>query len=277
MIQLDEEELNLYLDNEEDIVKNLHGMDNVRKWFRLLEFIRKDTSGEEYYCYYKNERLEEMAYGVYVDLLNDLIEIGVKFPKTFPEELDFDYEQKDKKALENETEDNAYSVIVKNEFGKLFYDFFPTLGEFNSFKIEFIDPIEDSLDDNEGWDNVHDCCVELDHQLVDLSLIKIELDKEFAPGIQKFEDEVIHTIRDNLLFIKKTAYRARIPLGTELMDLVDCDSNYLNDEVLLHDSGFKYKGSVDYYNNHLINLIQELSLQIEELRDEVKQLNEKEK
>jgi len=277
MIQLDEEELNSYLKNQKDIVKNLHGMDNIRKWFRLLEFIRKDTSGEEYFSYYKNERLEEMAYGVYVDLLNDLIEIGVKFPETFPEELDFDYEQKDQTALENETEDTSYSVIVKNEFGKLFYEFFPTLGEFNSFKIEFIDPIKDSLDDNEGWDNVNECCFELDHQLVDLSLVRIELDKEFAPGIQKFEDKIIDAIRDNLLLIKKAAYRSRIPLGAELMDLVEYDSDYLNDEVLLHNSGFKYKGSVDYYNNHLIDLIKELSLQIEDLRDEVKQLREKEK
>lgn len=275
MIKLNEEELSFYLDDEKGIVTNLHGIDNVRKWFRLLEFIRKDTSGEEYYCYYKNERLEEMGYGVYVDLLNDLIEIGIKFPEVFPEELDFDYEKNDN--TEEEPEVYSREIIEKNKFGKLFYEFFPILGEFNSFKIEFIDPIEDSLDDNEGWDKVHECCLELDHQLIDLSLSKIELDKEFAPGIEKFENKVIDAICDNLLLIKKAAYRARIPLGTELMNLIECDSSWLNDEVLLHNESFKYKGSVDYYYNHLTDLIEELNLQIEALRDEVKQLREEKK
>ena len=255
-------EFDEYIEHLGDVIRFLNGIDNVRKWFRLLDFIRSVACEG---CYYRNIRLNETPLQVYVDLFNDLIRLGITFPKDFPSALDFGDDFEDR--------DGLIELIRENVYGDLFFRFFYTLGQLNSFKIEFINSIVEELDDNQGFENACECSLEIDRQLVSLSLIKLDFDEEFAPNITKFRISVIRNIKENLYYLKYLSMKARIPLKNELMKLISCDSVSINEMVSNYDTFDKYYGPMDYYVKLLIEKVGYLEDLVEGLNKKLDKLS----
>lgn len=275
---LDNEELNERLEDNswvQDAMRIVNGKDNLIKWFELLDFIKDETCNEDCdYCNV-NERLDEEPLLVYADLICALDHAGVKFPEVFPKELDFNYEENDNPDDKEEPDIYSNEIIEENVFGRLFYQFFTVYGQYNSFKVEFMDPI---LDDTEGkdeeWEDFYGKYLEFDEYLIELSLIYLIKDeKKFAPKLYKLKERVFHNIKENIYQLKRFAYEHKIPLEAELIDLLNREPGYLDNLAEGHGMINKYYGPMDYYVKLLIEKVGYLEDLVEGLNKKLDKLS----
>ena len=264
-----------------DLVKDLGGIENVMKWIELMDFIKYEMYDIDPNFCYVSDVMDEEPETMYPYILEDMIKIGIKFPKKFPKELDFNYWEHDKVYdLDTEEEPEVYAneIIEENEIGKFLYEFFETYGQVNAFRVAYIDPIIEELQDidEQKYDDLFDDFNTLDNDLIALSFNKMELDKGFAPDKSGYIPESIRKLRDKIYNFKKLAYRYRICLGTELSYLFMLPAIDLDCEAEKEAFGLNSYGRVhpDFYMNKLINGLQELTSKIKELSDDS---NDKEK
>ena len=264
-----------------DLVKDLGGIENVMKWIELIDFIKYERYDIDPNFCYVSDVMDEEPETMYPYILEDMIKIGIKFPKKFPKELDFNYWEHDKvDDLDTEEEPEVYAneIIEENEIGKFLYEFFETYGQVNAFRVAYIDPIIEELQDidEQKYDDLFDDFNTLDNDLIALSFDKMELDKGFAPDTNGYIPESIRQLRDKIYNFKKLAYRYRICLGTELSYLFVLPAIDLDCEAEKEAFGSNSYGRVhpDFYMNKLINGLQELTSKTKELSDDS---NDKEK
>lgn len=265
-----------------DLVKNLGGIENAMKWIELMDFIKYEKYDiDPNFCYISNVMYEEPEI-MYPYMLEDMIKIGIKFPKKFPKELDFDYWKNDKvDDLDSEEEPEVYAneIIEENEIGKFLYEFFETYGQVNAFRVAYIDPIIEELQeiDEEKYDELFDDFDMLDNDLIALSFDKMKLNKEFAPDKNGYIPESIAKLRNKIYNFKKLAYRYRICLGSELSYLFMLSVIDLNGEAEKESFGLNSYGRIhpDFYMNELINSIQKLTNKIEDFEDNLNKKKEK--
>ena len=264
-----------------DLVKDLGGIENVMKWIELIDFIKYERYDIDPNFCYVSDVMDEEPETMYPYILEDMIKIGIKFPKKFPKELDFNYWEHDKvDDLDTEEEPEVYAndIIEENEIGKFLYEFFETYGQVNAFRVAYIDPIIEELQDidEQKYDDLFDDFNTLDNDLIALSFDKMELDKGFAPDKNGYIPESIRQLRDKIYNFKKLAYRYRICLGTELSYLFVLPAIDLDCEAEKEAFGSNSYGRVhpDFYMNKLINGLQELTSKTKELSDDS---NDKEK
>lgn len=264
-----------------DLVKDLGGIENVMKWIELIDFIKYERYDIDPNFCYVSDVMDEEPETMYPYILEDMIKIGIKFPKKFPKELDFNYWEHDKvDDLDTEEEPEVYAneIIEENEIGKFLYEFFETYGQVNAFRVAYIDPIIEELQDidEQKYDDLFDDFNTLDNDLIALSFDKMELDKGFAPDKSRYIPESIRQLRDKIYNFKKLAYKYRICLGTELSYLFVLPAIDLDCEAEKEAFGSNSYGRVhpDFYMNKLINGLQELTSKTKELSDDS---NDKEK
>lgn len=264
-----------------DLVKNLGGIENAMKWIELIDFIKYERYDiDPNFCYISDVMYEEPEL-MYPYILEDMIKIGIKFPKKFPKELDFDYWKNDKvDDLDSEEEPEVYAneIIEENEIGKFLYEFFEVYGQVNAFRVAYIDPIIEELQeiDEQKYDELFDEFNTLDNDLITLSFDKMKLNKEFAPDKSGYIPESIMKLRNKIYNFKKLAYRYRICLGSELSYLFMLPAIDLDNEAEKEAFGLNSYGRVhpDFYMNELINGIQELTSNIEDFEDDIDEIKD---
>ena len=262
-----------------DLVKDLGGIENAMKWIELMDFIKYEKYDVDPNFCYVSDVMDEEPETMYPYILEDMIKIGIKFPKKFPKELDFNYWEHDKvDDLDTEEEPEVYAceIIEENEIGKFLYEFFETYGQVNAFRVAYIDPIINELQDidEQKYDDLFDDFNTLDNDLIALSFDKMKLDKEFAPDKSGYIPESIMQLRNKIYMFKKLAYRYRICLGTELSDLFVFTALDLDGEAEKEAFGLNSYGRAhpDFYINGLMTMMIELGGRIKDLEDKIEDM-----
>ena len=281
MYKFDEEEIKNNLTTVyKETTKKLHGIDNAMKWMKLLDFIKREVCDvDPNFCYY-DSTLEDEPFYIYDCLLNTLVDCGVEFPKKFPKELDFDYEEHDNVGEDKEPEVYASEIIRENKLGNLFYEFFEAYGQVTAFRVAYIDPIIDTIQEiNEKvWNKYFDTFSELDFDLVTLTLDKIledEEDKKFAPKLQQITSENRRVLMDKIYKIKKLAYTYRVPLGSELTYLFNFSPLDLDNEAEKDAFGLnRMDPHPDFYINEILIGLRELTESVDDLEETMEDIQD---
>lgn len=226
-------------------------IENISKWVELIDFISHKIrmnydDVEDFNDMLSGDLCDENAKDkeywfrlfLYMKILKRLDEYDLCRMSEFPKELEnVDY------WSDKEFENNLKGLKNKNIEGiNCLVEFFDIYYKLICFYMRFITPIVDMLKyswiDDSKYNKI---CKEFDDfmlELVDLALYKTE-------EIDDEDDELLKNIEDRIYWIKSIAYMYRIPIGTELMKLVDEHHNELYDD--LDDIDYnKYYGYPDY-------------------------------
>lgn len=281
--KLNEEQMRKDLEQfHKDLIKHFDGIENLMKWIKLMDYARYEiyeikNDVAPVFCYDIGMMKEEPDF-MYPYILEGMVKIGIKFPKKFPEDLDFDYYTHDENDGENDPERFACDIIKENKIGKFLLEFFETYGQVNAFRVAYVDPIIEELEeiDERKYEELFDEFNEINYDLIPLCFDKMELDKEFAPDKSGYVTESIKTLRDKIYMLKKLAYRYRICLGSELSYLFMLPAIDLDGEAEKESFGLNTYGRVhpDFYMNELINGIQELTSKIEDFEDDIEDIKD---
>jgi transcriptional regulator with XRE-family HTH domain len=189
-------------------------LENASKWEKLIKFLAESAeSGAEtgYDTDSLNENLELLCWQTF----HTFREMGVDVPSTFPEELDFCYDETD----------DPWQVLETNLHSGLIYKIFKALtnvyGFFTAYVFDLI--YVDELDLlNTAAGNIEPC-------LMSLAATKLG-DEEVGKLASKFPQFRYRVKKDYvewLNIVKEKAFRAGIPLRAELLGMV-----YETDEAL---------------------------------------------
>lgn len=227
-------------------------IEDISKWVELIDFISHKTrinydDVEDFNEKLSGDLCDENAkdsnywfrlllYMKIIRRFNYRCDLFKRFE--FPKELEnVDY------WSDKEFENNLKGLKNKNIEGiNCLVEFFDIYYKLICFYMRFITPIVDMLKyswiDDSKYNKI---CKEFDDfmlELVDLALYKTE-------QIDDEDDELLKNVEDRIYWIKSIAYMYRIPIGTELMKLVDEHHNELYDD--LDDIDYnKYYGYPDY-------------------------------
>ena len=213
---------------------------NAEKWEKLichLAEVATEDNESGYHCYRLEEEPEHMVWSTFY-ILN---EMGVTIPKTFPEELNFDYDAEDDDAKHEALHDNAYVNVISKIFKSLtdVYGFYAAY----FYDVEFDDEFSEDMDDTQ---NIEPC-------LTELAASKIEVDTAFAPKFDEFKGQVEKNYKKWLTLWKSKIIRAGIPLRAELMDLLYDSHDELSHKAEAQSFGFNdSRLHPDIYMNELL-------------------------
>ncbi|OCA54005.1 helix-turn-helix domain-containing protein [Photorhabdus namnaonensis] len=166
-----------------------------------------------------------------------LTDVGIKPPKSFPEELDVDEDEEFWEAIEK---DNYANIIYK-----IFNALNNVYGFYAAYISDFIYDEELDLFETEAG-NIEPC-------LVALAACKIEVDTKLAPRYQEFKYDVIKDYEKWLNIVKDKAFRAGVPLRAELLALIYDSGDDLRHEAEAESLGFNSSRiHPDIYMNELL-------------------------
>jgi len=188
-------------------------LEDANKWEKLIGWLAADAE-EQAETGYDTAPLHEDLDLLCQKTFYTLREMGVDLPKTFPKELDFDYEAE----YDSDDEDadplmilqsNPYSLLIS----AIFKAFTNVYGFFVAYLAQWV--YDEELDLFDTASNIDAC-------LIELAATKLEDGKalELATRFQEFRRRVRRDYKEWLTVAKETALRARIPLGAEIMDMV---------------------------------------------------------
>lgn len=224
-------------------------IENAEKWNKLIQFIAKSVRDNAETGYNTTPLYDDL------DLLSEstlgtLQNMGVSFPSKYPEELDLDFDISIDDDKYEEKFEHIYQMIEKNSYSSLIYDIFSSLNDVYGFYAAYI--YDFLYDDDLGLDNTDACNIE--SCLLDLAASKIESPVEsFTPNFQEFKYKTIHAFEKWINIVKEKAFRAGIPLRTELMNLIYDDHESIGHEAELESLGFnKARIHPDIYMNELL-------------------------
>lgn len=214
-------------------------LENSIKWDTLIHFLAEmaEFNAETgYETYPLLDELEILSHNIF-SIMNS---IGVSIPRTFPADLEFDYEEAD---------DDKIEQIYDNPYVNIIYDIFISLNNVYAFYAAYIEEIIENDDlDLYGTqaDNIEPC-------LIDIAATKIEVDKKIAPQFTQFRQSIEKNYLDWLTFVKEKAIQARVPLRAEILDLVYKSSDELRDSAEAESLGFNNdRIHPDIYMNELL-------------------------
>jgi len=218
-------------------------VDQAQKWERLLLYLADqahEAAETGYVTIPFTEELDSLC-GRTISVLNDL---GVSRPKSFPPELDLNYDEidiDDTEALWIQIENNPYAALI--------YDIYKSLNDVYGFYAAYVSEIlyDDALDLMET------SACNIDANLMALAASKIEIDAQFAPNAQRFKYEITRDYKEWLLIVKDSAFRAGIPLRAELLDLAQGSSGALGHDAEAESLGVNdSRIHPDIYMNELL-------------------------
>ena len=215
-------------------------LDDANKWERLIGFL-VDTASHEAEAGYDTSHFEDELVLVCASTFDVLKEMGVELPKTFPEELDIDYDHADETQFELLVEENPYSALI--------YRILVSLNDVYGFYAAYVsDLIHD--EDLELCDTAAD---NIEPQLVHLAACKTEVDEKFAPNAAVFKRKILGEYEEWLTLVKDRAFRAGVPLRAELLRLVYKTSAELGEEAEAESLGLNSSRiHPDIYMNELL-------------------------
>ena len=177
-----------------------------------------------------------------------LRKMGVSLPEVFPAELDIDYDAMDD-SVDAAIEANPYSLLL----GTLYRHYVEIYG----FYEAYIGRLDFNGRDDEAQTMAHEIHVDL----LDLAATKMSPDSlgGLVSNFENFQFLVRDNFRSNLNFIKERAFAAGLPLGAELMNLVDDPSGSLGREAEFKHFGFdRLRLHPDVYMNEILTGVREI-------------------
>ncbi|KMW72479.1 hypothetical protein TI10_13535 [Photorhabdus luminescens subsp. luminescens] len=168
-----------------------------------------------------------------------LTDMGIKPPKSFPEELDVD----------EDDDEEFWEAIEKDNYANIIYEIFNALNNVYGFYAAYISDLiydeELGLFETEAG-NIEPC-------LVALAACKIEVDTKLAPGHREFKYNVMEDYEEWLNIVKDKAFRAGVPLRAELLALIYNSDDDLGIEAEKESLGFNSSRiHTDIYMNELL-------------------------
>ncbi|MCW7546786.1 helix-turn-helix domain-containing protein [Photorhabdus sp. APURE] len=168
-----------------------------------------------------------------------LTDMGIKPPKSFPEELDVD----------EDDDEEFWEAIEKDNYANIIYEIFNALNNVYGFYAAYISDLiydeELGLFETEAG-NIEPC-------LVALAACKIEVDTKLAPGHREFKYNVMEDYEEWLNIVKDKAFRAGVPLRAELLVLIYNSDDDLGIEAEKESLGFNSSRiHPDIYMNELL-------------------------
>jgi len=213
----------------------------AEKWENLIQYLA-DVAEAEAETGYNTEPLNDESGLLSWQVFYALSEMGVDFPKTFPKELDVNYD---------DVPDDFW-VVVENDpiaslIEKMLHSFVNVYGFYAAYIMDML--FDEDLD---VWDSVGE---NIDSELMSLAATKIEIDDNayFATSFRKFRYKLITEYEEWLNVVKEKAYRSGVPLRAELLSLVHGDEDGLREEAERESLGFNASRlHPDIYMNELL-------------------------
>ena len=224
----------------------------ISKWIELIDFIccqigiNYDNSVDTNVKLYGDFSLEDEVdkYNNYKFKLSLYMKVFRLFDKYFCIMNEFPKEFEDIQYWKNDGTEDLEIIKNKNiEVVDCLIEFFDIYYKLNCFFVRFIKPIGDMLKYSQiSDDNYKKVLNEFDEFLIDLTEVALYKTDEV---IESEDNELLKNIEDRIYWIKSIAYMYRIPVGTELMKLIDEHHDELYDD--LDDIDYnKYYGYPDY-------------------------------
>jgi len=216
-------------------------LEAANKWEELIHFLA-ESADEGAETGYDTAPLSDEPELLCWQTFHTLRDMGVDLPKTFPTELDIDYEG----DLEN-----LWDLIHENPYSSLIYKIYESFTNIYGFYIAYVHELlfDDELDLGETVGDNIDACL--------LALAASKLDLEDVQGLAaKFPDFRYRVRKDYekwLNVVKERAFRAGVPLRAELMDMVYQSDEELGMEAEKKSLGFNSSQlHPDIYMNELL-------------------------
>ncbi|ENQ2373323.1 helix-turn-helix transcriptional regulator [Salmonella enterica] len=183
---------------------------NAEKWDRLMHFIADRVHDRAETGYVTTPLLDEEGF-LCEETIDTLEKMGLFAPKSFPVELDINYENTD----DEETED-LWDSISNNPHSSIIEKIYNSLNDVYGFYAAYVD----ELIQDEGLDIYSTDAINIMYSLMSLAACKIEIDSATAPNFRQFRYEVEKDYENWLSQLKLLAFRAGIPLRAELLQMV---------------------------------------------------------
>jgi transcriptional regulator with XRE-family HTH domain len=209
------------------------------KWDKLIHYLA-ESADENAETGYNTEPLKDDLGLLSWYTFRVLKEMGVDIPKTFPEELNIDYDETDTEELSGLIEKNPYSALI--------YKIYKSLTDVYGFYLAYVFDLlyGDDLD-------LTDIAGEIDANLMDLAASKVEDEHGLATKFTEFKYRVRRDFEKWLPIVKDAAFRAGIPLRAELLDMVHDSHDALGHEAEAESLGINSRRlHPDIYMNELL-------------------------
>jgi hypothetical protein len=144
--------------------------------------------------------------------------MGVDLPRTFPGELDLDYEEEDSDKVWNFIERNPYASLIH----RIFNSFTNVYGFYSAYVFDLMFTYDDELEP--AGENIPFCLLDLAASKLPAEELQGLVDKS---KFQEFKYRVRKQYEKWLSEVKEKAFRTDVPLKAELLQMV-----YGSDEEL---------------------------------------------
>ncbi|BDR55777.1 helix-turn-helix domain-containing protein [Xylocopilactobacillus apis] len=214
-------------------------VEDADKWDELIHNLANDAQDESE-SDFNTITLQDEYGDLSEDTFRILKNMGVEIPKTFPKELEFDYDEAD---------DNDYQKIYENPFTRLICAIYDSCTYVYGFYAAYIE----ELFEDEELDLYMTAAENIEPCLLSLAASKVDVDEKFAPKIRKFRMDINKDFEEWLNIVKEKAFRAGKPLRAELLNLINHSNELLCDEAEAESLGFNSTQlHPDIYMNELL-------------------------
>jgi hypothetical protein len=226
-------------DKDPSFVMLAGSLEAAEKWEKLIRFLA-DKAYDHTETGFDTEPLNDPLNLLCWRTFDTLINMGVDMPKTFPTDLDIDYEADDVWGL---IEANPVSSLIF----KIYKSFTNVYGLYAAYVSDLV--FDDELNQMETEaSNIESC-------LLDLAATKLDMDEvqDLATKFEEFRSRINTNYEKWLNVVKEKAFRAGVPLRAELLNMV-----YKSDEALgriAHTESMGFNSSrvhPDIYMNELL-------------------------
>lgn len=216
-------------------------LEAAAKWETLIEFLAQAANDDEDTGYDTPLLTEQL------DLLrwhtaHTLGEMGVESPKTFPKELDIDYE---------DYPDDIFEMIDKNPYSSLISKIYKSLTNVYGFYAAYVS----ELIFDEKLDLYGTVGSDVDSCLMELAAAKLDAEEVqgFATKFREFKHRTTEDYEKWLNVVKEAAFRNGVPLRAELLSMVYGTDGELGHEAEKESLGFnRSRLHPDIYMNELL-------------------------
>jgi hypothetical protein len=219
-------------------------VEDADKWEKLIHFLARTASANAG-TGYKTYPLQDDEGLLCWSTFETLRKMGVDLPKSFPRELEFDYDR-----AYDDANDGWWELLFEvNPCSSLIYKVFTSLNDVYGFYAAYIEELifdaELALGETPA-DNIEPC-------LIDLAACKLEIEEALAPKLQEFKHGVMKDYEEWLAIVKDRAFRAGVPLRAELLGMVHKSAEELRREAEAESLGLNARRvHPDIYMNELL-------------------------
>lgn len=219
-------------------------IENAIQWERLINYLAENAAEGAETGYNTYPLLDEEGTLCW-KTFHVLSEMGVVIPKVFPKDLDIDYED-----VDTDTEiDDLWGLINENPYSALIYAIYKSLNDVYGFYAAYVN----SLMFDEELDLFDTSACNIEPCLMSLAACKLEDPKAFAPKFREFRHQIKKNYMEWLTIVKEKAFRAGVPLGAELLDLVHSSADELGHDAEAESFGVNSSRlHPDIYMNELL-------------------------